>query len=515
MLHAQQPDGKSSDGREPIELPEFIITGKAEVGVPRFFKPLPRPPAILSQQEYQTLFSSLEKIPSPPLPNTKFPEIGRVVPTSNGYLTAGVGLFPTIHLSTLYRFSLKGVELMPSASFEYSRGHRENAQYRLLHIRLDEKHNGILPIASGVPYEHSGRAEFKEHWYRLYAVPTAPQRMQHLFRWGSHVLLRTVVGELSVHPMLQWFRLSQDSSTRNEVLGGIQSTIKFEDLWQYPLEVALDLFMGNSFGTSFGGFTLQGSSKVQITEALAFQSSLGVSGNTTPAGRSLWRPILRSTLDYRVSPFFSFSGKIALEVQREHQQDLWQKNPYISIEGQSDYRTPLQISVLGWYHPTTSLSLTVQVNGVFGDLGTWIAAADSATFQRVYRKGQSLQLVLQGYWHFHPAISINGDIALTSAYANGRVLPYIPALKSTMQLQYHLNARTMIGVASQIRSILPTGEKNLLAFWEFSLFAHRKLQDRMDVQLGIHNVFNAPVYDWPGYRKRGIYAEVLLQWYIK
>jgi len=93
----------SKPDQEPFELPEFIITGKAEIGIPTYQKPLPHPPALLSAQALQRQFYSLEKIPPPPLPMPKFPSLRPLPAPARGFLKAAIGLFPTVSLRGTYR----------------------------------------------------------------------------------------------------------------------------------------------------------------------------------------------------------------------------------------------------------------------------------------------------------------------------------------------------------------------------------------------------------------------------
>ncbi len=513
-LRAQESSQPQGSDQEPFELPEFIIAGKAEIGIPLYQKPLPHPPALLTADEWKQQFYSLEKIPPPPLPQPAFPHLPRLPSIPRGFAQLGIGLFPTISLRTLYRWERQHWLLQPQVRFEHSRGHQPNADYTFLNFDLLAQYQLPFPFPQ-FPQSYRSTLRFHLYRYRLYALDSAPQRLAAAVHfshaWKNHWFSLPY----TITTAVRWFRLHQ-AAGRQEWLSRFQIQLDSVPPLLLPISLNADLQWGNSFGHSIGIGTFQLTHQRQLFPSLQFHAALGMQFGRAQNVQGIY-PLLSTALSYQPSPLWSLECNLNWRLQSEWQWEWWQKNPYIAVTSATTLTHPLQLSLQSWYHPTTSLSLLLKTTLWMGKLGTWQSTPLQGTFIRQYVQATLLRTQLLWYWQPLHNVLWNGSIEWnwSQPQAAPDKLPFIPTFFGETQLQYRWSSLFQSSITLSVRSALPTDTDTLPAYAMLSLASQYQFADPWLIVATIHNLFDAPLYEWNNYRKRGLYAELLLRYRIK
>ena len=501
--------------QEPFELPEFIITGKAEIGIPTYQKPLPHPPALLSAQALAQQFYSLEKIPPPPLPMPKFPTLQPLPAPARGFLNAAIGLFPTVSLRGTYQFHWQGFQWRPSASAEFSKGHQPNAGYTTVHLSLGTQRSGSFPVWQ-TPYRLRGDTRLALTHYRLYALDTAPQRRSIFVRtqwqWSSQWF--------SLPYQLQWqwrwWGLQQDG-IRKEWLMTLQAQAGLSPALSLPLSLRTALTFGNSFGASIALATIAAQWQTVIDHALQLQAIAGIQAGQAAVNRAVY-PLLHVAAAYRASPDWSATASVRWQLQPEWQWEWWQKNPYVSLTSATLLTAPLRLKLQGQYHPATTLSLAAAATLDLGRLGTWTQAQQPGTFDRRYTTATIAGLKLLWHWDITSSLRCNGVLTLqwSEEHRTHTILPFTPAVRGELAVTYRWNEQFAATALLSTRSALYTGNEQWLpAYGMLSLRGHYRPAPLWELTLALNNLLDAPLYEWNGYRKRGVYGELQLRRTLK
>ncbi len=121
-----KPDKTKAE--QPLELPEFVITGVESLDVPGGAKQSPKPASKLTQQDIRR-FNPLDKQSFSLLP---MQSIGRMLlpqQEKDGFVRGEFGMFITPSLEAGYRAVLGNFDLNANAAFTLSNGHRRNADF--------------------------------------------------------------------------------------------------------------------------------------------------------------------------------------------------------------------------------------------------------------------------------------------------------------------------------------------------------------------------------------------------
>jgi hypothetical protein len=117
---ATKPAAKQSE--QPLELPEFVITGVEAIDVPGGRKQAPQRPPRLTAEELDRL-NPLEKQPPRAIPAVRLPEINLAPQTLQGFVRGEFGMFITPALDAGYHMQAGGFDLYARAHGTYSQGH--------------------------------------------------------------------------------------------------------------------------------------------------------------------------------------------------------------------------------------------------------------------------------------------------------------------------------------------------------------------------------------------------------
>ncbi len=134
---AEKPSNKPEKAKveQPLELPEFVITGVESLDVPGGTKQAPKPPRKLSAQQLQT-FNPLDKLSFGLLPFASAPTLVLPSQERNGFLKAEFGMFLTPSLEAGYRAVLGNFDINAALGGTLSNGHLPNADFSDLFARI-------------------------------------------------------------------------------------------------------------------------------------------------------------------------------------------------------------------------------------------------------------------------------------------------------------------------------------------------------------------------------------------
>lgn len=125
-----KPDSKPDKAKveQPLELPEFVITGVESLDVPGGSKQAPKLPQKLTTSDLQR-FNPLDKLSFSVLPQASMPRLNLPSQERSGFVKGEFGMFTTPSIDAGYRVVLGNFDLSANAGGIFSNGHLPNADF--------------------------------------------------------------------------------------------------------------------------------------------------------------------------------------------------------------------------------------------------------------------------------------------------------------------------------------------------------------------------------------------------
>jgi hypothetical protein len=430
QIHAQgqQP---TSPPNQPIELPEFIVTGKSRADIPGGTKRAPNKPPILSGARLDSL-NPIEKVPLPSLPNALLPMYHQPILWRPGYLSASLGNYLTADIDAGYAFRAGGYLLDVTTSLEASEGWLPHAEYAMFDLGLMSTY-------------------------------VAPEKF--LFFGGSTTIVDVDLANKN-------YILYADSNNRSRNTFGFDASVETKGAWeglQYRGAVGLLTRSMNTMERSFSGTSITGAAsaiskatKVEVggevdvrirsfggnaypytalsaiggyaDESFLVRARGGIQWATSTTSVDRFGVAISGTADVFISQdatirAFATTGLRALDLS-----DLLKENPYIADTAVIE--VPYDVVDLGvgvYYHPLTRLNVSVHGSFRATDRDVVWTNADEATFVPMYLSTTTMSIVGDARWEASTMDAIVADLRYAKAQVSGnKATPYIPSIKASV-----------------------------------------------------------------------------------
>ncbi len=177
-------DSAKQERTKPLELPEFVIEGKAELNIPGGSKRAPRAQAKLSPEQLDR-YNGIEKTP-PRLANIiALPGQSLPVQEYNGFLRGSVGMFFTPSIDAGMRFTPGDFQLNIAGGGTYSQGHRTNADFMQGYAHITSRYTAPKKYFFFGGSVTESWVKFNTSSYKFFAVgDSAPKRTWNDFSAG-------------------------------------------------------------------------------------------------------------------------------------------------------------------------------------------------------------------------------------------------------------------------------------------------------------------------------------------
>ena len=499
---------------QPIELPEFIVTGKEQVGVPGASKQSPHRPPILAKTTLDSL-NPVEKLPLPTLPGTPFPRYQQQLPFYPGWVDAELGNYLTPALAAGYSFETAGYLFDAVGHFETSSGWLPGSKYTLANLRLRSTY-----VAPEEYYIFGGSltkvdAGLSSKNYMLYARPNAPSRSQMLLsaevnntgQWNSIAFSTNVqYNNTSIADSSRSSNTNQDLQATLEVnhrgstfdLGGV-ALLRYSE---YQGIAYHQFELGMVGATSNSTVSLSGSLKGQLanTTTKASRSGLGILGAVQ------WHTNPRFTIDLQAT-----SGLRATTITQ-----MIKANPYMADTATVDIPYDV-VDVTGTlrYHPVVAITAqgSLRLRRTDRDL-VW-ARSDVGVFIPRWLTTTTIEVYGSICWLVNTSDAVNADLTFRSSSIQNAQTPYVapieasagytrswaPRLQSEIELLY---------VGQRYADV--ENKRTLDGYMDVRVNVTYGIESNLNVFVRAENLVGSNMVIWEGYKERGVFVSGGLSW---
>jgi hypothetical protein len=540
LLLAQGKTQKGTDkakGEQPLELPEFVITGVESMDVPGGAKQAPKLPTKLKTSDLQR-FNPLDKLSFALLPQAPLPTLQLPAQERSGFLRGEFGMFITPSIDAGYRAVLGNFDLTANAGGTLSNGHLPNAGFSEVYGSLASSYLAPEKFLFFGGSRTDTYLRVRNRGYNLFGssdTTRIPTRNTFTLSGGVQTVgaFEGWVYDMGVNA--EYLRLTAGLKTglttdttplENTVLSGHLLGKKVVGEWSFGGKLAATI---QTFRTSFSDSYLlapmaimefrsaNNSAEMRVLAGAHFFNNFFIAS----AEGYILRPAARIDAVLHVSPSLSLYAEGFTGVRLNTAVDLVKENPYYTVFSAfavpdspiTPTKTLFNARIYARFQPTKVFGLTVGASSemnedalVFGGrfgYGEIPVYRDSTTIQRFFAES---------------AVFFDSSNTLTARF-NANVgtsrrfsaISYLPLLEGALEYRrYWLPAlsTTLTGVyigerevaqAAAVKPILPS-------FVDVRLNIEYQFSPQFSIYARGTNLLNQPIFIWDGYRERSVFA---------
>lgn len=499
----------------PIELPEFLVTGKEAVDIATGTKRSPQRPPLLSPARLDSL-NPTEKQPLPPLPPRTLPTYVRTAVIWPGYLQADIGNYLTPLVQAGYSFVAGGYRLDCSGDLHASNGWVDNSGYLVGGLRVLSSYVapekfilfGGSTTQADVGYQHQS--------YRLFARPDALERTLGSFKAGIDVEGRADAISYQASAFMQNQALST-VSMRDVSDNVISGKLRVEQQWKSTdvgvmVDMRLQTYASNSYP-----FVEAGAFARWTTESIRISGGAGLQWATSTQGIDRFGVAIVGQADVIMGWDLTLIAVARSGMRPVTFADLLRQNPYIDDAVGLDAAYDLiDLRVTLLYHPSvrTSVSAGMRLRQTDRE-PVWISAR-SGLFTVEYRSVSIMEINADARFLISPRDVVLADIWLTSASVmDASTQPYVPSIRMSAEYQrtWTEKFRSGLGIVYIGRRYADLATQIALGgYADIRLNASYAITSSLDIQARAENILGSTIVLWESYRERGIFVTAGITW---
>lgn len=516
-VHAQQQPQPQvpAQPNQPIELPEFIVTGKERVDIPGGAKQAPVRPPLLSASALDSLNPTLKQ-PLPPLPPRPLPLPERSLLFRPGYVEASFGNYITPALLAGYSFETGGYRIDAAGAYEASQGWIENADYSKFDIRLlssyvaPEKFLFFGGSTTEVDLSLGNRS------YRLFGAPAGEDRSVLAVLAGVNVDGK--FEDLNYQAGASWSHLGMSTEGRADNAGStISGFAVLEQRWQgVDAGGRIDLRFASLDNTAYpflegSVFARYSSNALRLRAGAGFQSF----ESTTDIGRG--GLLIQASADVMALPEFTVRADLRSGLTPISWQDLVRENPYIATDVVMDAAYDiLDLSGTVLFHPSSRLTASAGIRLLRRDREAVWTGDTIGTFRPSYLTVTRIDIPFDVRWILTARDVVTADLRLTmSDVVDAKTQPYLPSVRASVghDRTWSPDVRSVIG-------LIYVGERWADLQSTISLSGYVDVRARIDVRIqkdftvyaSTDNLLGSSVVLWRGYTERAMFVRAGITW---
>ena len=516
LASAQQPQPN-----QPIDLPEFIVTGKERIEVPSSAKQAPSKPPSMKAQLLDSL-NPTEKHPLPKLPARSLPSPTRLYPMWPGYLEAGIGNYvtPTVAAgyslkSGGYRFDLNGIAEAATSAWV------PNAEY--LKAGADVLSTYTAPsefvVFGGSTTEVDLGLRLRQ--YRLYATAAAPKRNTTALRAGVGVKGEYEGFNYDGGASYASVSMGTDSVTgvaaKSDVTDNmLRGYLTLEQRWErYDVGARLDL--------RFASFAEKGYPFVEglvfarySNDVIRVSAGAGAQTFTSTTDISRFGLLLTGELDVFLGRALTLQGFVRSGLRPRTFADLLEENPYVAANTVLDAAYDV-FDVRGTLvlRPSLAIAATVGIRVRQSDREHIWSGDSTGTFSVLYRSVTRLQIPAEVRWLMTSRDVLSADISFTVARVDSTDQPYVPGVSASIAYERSWTPfirSTIAGIYIGDRFADIDNKTALSGYVDVRLRAEMDITSALSAHLRADNVISNTIVLWHGYRERGAFLSGGITW---
>jgi len=511
-LLSQQQQSQPPTPNALLELPDFLVTGKAVVDIAAGSKQAPQKPFRLSTGVLDSL-NPTEKFPAPNVPNRPLPQFTRDHIVRNTYVDASFGSYTTPTLMAGHSFRSGDYHIDASVDGLYSKDWAPNASLLTAGVGLTSSY--LAPekfylfgkglTETDVRYRHSQ--------YTLFADSSAPERKTSNFFAG--LTTEAFVNDLRYTADIYWNAFNVDDQRSGQIrdqrlhanlhipvdrLYAVSSSIHLQgrDDVSYPyIDVGLTRFFGDSL--------------------LHFETKLGAQYATSTVSEARVGVSIDADLFYQVNEHISIAGQLQSGLRAQSFTEFALQNPYVHSLTLLDLPYDLaRFDVRLKYHPDESLQMLVKLSGRSTLRNPMWVDTTTALLDLVYRDVIGMSAAVEV--HYQPSMNdrfVGSAFLQSVTLEDGNSATYTEPFRLDAAYQRQIGSSLHVRVAGQYVGKRYADVANSLqidAYLNLQFTAKYAIRGGLDVVFTADNLINSTIILWNGYRERSIFVAGGVSW---
>ncbi|MCX7936533.1 MAG: hypothetical protein N2971_02375 [Chlorobi bacterium] len=504
--------GQPQRSGEPIDFMTIVIEGKENLYLPKsLIKHTPQLPPPYQQLELDSI-NPLEKVPlyrSEPIPNPD-----RIVEPSaqSAALRFSAGLYGFATLEGLYRTQLGAYVIDFNGILDRGGPYLANADYFRTNFRLRGQ-----AAWQQAPHAHfttsTGIANVETRSYRLFALPSAPERMTRSLLLSLEHNGMLAASPYQVSMIAGTVRLQHaDTNTTEETELAAHARIEPYRFNTITLGLLADVSYRNYRTTPIHFHTLAATGRY-TDSTFTLSAHLGGQIATTSFRTTTFAPLLELRSELAITSFLCLDGRIASRMEPVRFRDLLALCPYIvdtaAIAVQmATYHVAAGVTYLP--RPEIQFRLEAGIQG-FSEAPFFESVADG-TFALLYTEQTERFVHLRGRYDIDRSNHLIADLRLLDArFTDGKTVPYRPLLQTIVEYGHSMDeqflASLRIGYVSP-RHVSQQSEQTLRAYVVIAARAEYQISPSISVTATLDNLAGSIIELWRGYRERGSFVAI-------
>lgn len=506
--------GQDSQPNKPIELPEFIVTGKQRVDVPGGAKQPPTKPSTLKSAQIDSL-NPTERQPIPSLPAHKLPSMSRATLLYPGYLEAQVGNYFSPSIEAGYSARADDYLLDFSGKIQSSNGWVNNADF--VKSNLTARSTYIAP-SQFIFFGGSTTtvlADCRNTNYALFANPSADRR--NVFSAGVGLDIAGKNQDVAYKAEVGYGRMNvntADRSSGNSLLHGKASVMQVATPLSFGLEAdaRIQSYASNAYPyTMVGGLASVESGKLLANAGVGFQWASSTTAQSRPGVN------IKADVRYALNGDVSLIGRFVTGLRPASFSDIIAASPFVDDSMVIDFTYDVvDVKAALQYHPNVKLFATAGLHITQSERDLVYQSSKPGMFAPTYLTSTSTVIFGDVRWALDAVNTISADMAVTSAgLDSGKAKPYIAPFTASASYQRNWTWKLRSSV-----SVLYIGDrwadvantKQLSGYVDIRLAVVYDLLRNANVFVQAQNLIGSTIVLWDGYRERGTFISAGINW---
>lgn len=499
---------------QPIELPEFIVTGKQQVDIPGGAKQAPVRPPLLSTERLDSL-NPIEKLPLPQVAPTPLPRYQRGLITWPGYVEASFGAYLTPAIELGYGFNADNYAIDLHGGYESSSGWVDGSEYATWGI--DALSTYVAPeqflfFAGSTTEVDLGVGQRS---YRLFADSSAPDRS--VFRFDAGVRTDGMHEGLRYVGSAAWSSRSLTTNDKSVSDNGLQGLLDLEQrVSDWDLGGTIDLRLRSFDGNGYPYMMIGGKAR-SITNTFSVTGAVGLQWATSTREEDRFGARIDVGAAWTSSHDVTISARVGSGLRPLSLNDLLRVNPYTSDSVTIDmpYDVFSAEGALQWHpHPRLDVVGSIAARQTDRDL-IW-RSVDRGAFIVDYRTTTTIEAIADARYAVTAADLLLANFTMTSSsVSDGEQTPYIAPFKVMVGYE-----RTWSIPLTTTLDLYYVGDRYadvenrvvLSGYLDLRLRASYEIKKDLDVFLRGANLLGSTMELWQGYQERGIFITGGITW---
>lgn len=502
---------------QPLDLQEFVITGKTNADIKGGLKMKPMKPGSLSKAELDSINTDI-KIPIPLLPAIPLP-VSPLRPYSiNGYAVGEFGIFMTPNVKAGYSFSSGGYAIDVFGNHEGSQGHIDNADFRKTGISLHASYDAPKKFV----FFGGSRTETDVHYgissHQLFGADKSYIVERNVENLGAKVDVKGNIGAYAYTMGAQWQSLAMATDTISLIDSRMRGYMQVKTPMLGMLMSGNLMIDMHSYGdTSAYNFIQADASSLWTEGDLSIEFGAGLQTASNSEGTQFGALSITADADYRLSSEFTSSLQFRSGLYNNSLQEMLSRNPYLVHRPVISFqRDDFSIAPSLEWHPGIDLSASIKAqfrssSNIPVMLPNSTELGEFRGFAIEYLSGTILDITVDGQWKpwNHTRFSGFASKIFSSLADSSIAIPMIAPL--TFGLRYERNwFDTFTSIISleyvSARTVNKDASIEIPSYVLANVRLNYTIQKDLEAYFRIDNLLNSSVYIWNRFRERGTFV---------